>query len=230
MRSETSRQVAPRREGATTKDDPEPRWLALVAVLVTGGLYLALPSGLTVGPRWAFPAVVATMLVATAATHRVGHHRLDRTLGLTLTALVTGQMVWSLVLLIVALPAHRESPNALLVSAASLWTTNILVFALWYWRLDGGGPHQRDLQPSHISGSFLFPQMGLSQEARIAIGADRWSPNFIDYLYLAFNTSTALSATDTAVLSRWAKILTMIQASISLTVLALLAGRAVNML
>jgi hypothetical protein len=226
----TTRPPIPRRQSAIAKDDPEPRWLAIVAVLATGGLYLALPSGLTVGPRWAFPAVVATMLVVTALTHRLGHHRLDRMLGLSLISVVTIQMVWSLVLLIVALPSHSESPNALLVSAASLWTTNVLVFALWYWRLDAGGPHKRDQRPTHISGSFLFPQMGLSPEARMAIGADRWSPNFIDYLYLAFNTSTAFSATDTAMLSRWAKVLTMIQAAISLAVLALLAARAVNML
>src|SRR5262252_197557 len=215
---------------APAKSDQEPRWPALIAVLAVGGLYLALPPGLTSGPRWIFPTLVGLLLVPTVISHRVGRHHLDRLLGFSVTSLVTAQMVLSVALLISALPSHREAPDALLVSAASLWTTNILVFALWYWRLDAGGPHGRDARVRHTSGAFLFPQMTLSPEAKVASGVDRWSPNFVDYLFLAFNTSTAFSPTDTAVLSRWAKILTMIQALISLTVLAVLAARAVNIL
>ena len=212
------------------KPDQEPRWPALIAVLAVGGLYLALPPGLTSGPRWIFPTLVGLLLVPTVISHRVGRHHLNRLLGFSVTSLVTAQMVLSVALLIAALPSHREAPDALLVSAASLWTTNILVFALWYWRLDAGGPHGRDARVRHTSGAFLFPQMTLSPEGKLASGVDRWSPNFVDYLFLAFNTSTAFSPTDTAVLSRWAKILTMIQALISLTVLAVLAARAVNIL
>ncbi|HMF98669.1 MAG TPA: hypothetical protein VKE96_30420 [Vicinamibacterales bacterium] len=215
---------------APAKSDQEPRWPALIAVLAVGGLYLALPPGLTSGPRWIFPTLVGLLLVPTVISHRVGRHHLDRLLGFSVTSLVTAQMVLSVALLIAALPSHREAPDALLVSAASLWITNILVFALWYWRLDAGGPHGRDTRIRHTSGAFLFPQMTLSPEAKLASGVDRWSPNFVDYLFLAFNTSTAFSPTDTAVLSRWAKILTMIQALISLTVLAVLAARAVNIL
>jgi hypothetical protein len=218
------------RQAVSKRADREPRWPALVAVLAVGGLYLALPQGLTAGPRWMFPTLVGLLLVPTVISHRVGHHRLNRMFGFTINALVTGQMVLSVVLLIAALPSHFESPAALLVSAASLWTTNILVFALWYWRLDAGGPHGRDARDRHTGGAFLFPQMTLSPEAKIASGVDAWSPNFVDYLFLAFNTSTAFSPTDTAVLSRWAKLLTMIQAMISLTVLAVLAARAVNIL
>jgi len=219
-----------RHAAVVAKPDLEPRWPALIAVLAVGGLYLALPPGLTSGPRWIFPTVVGVLLVTTVISHRVGRHHLDRVLGFSVTAVVTAQMVLSVGLLVGALPSHRESPDALLVSAAALWTTNILVFALWYWRLDAGGPHGRDARARHTSGAFLFPQMTLSPEAKLASGVDRWSPNFVDYLFLAFNTSTAFSPTDTAVLSRWAKILTMIQAMISLTVLALLAARAVNVL
>lgn len=116
-------------------------------------------------------------------------------------------------------------PKTLLLSAVALWVTNILVFALWYWRLDAGGPHERERVPGHKEGAFLFPQMNLG-----TISDPNWSPNFVDYLFLAFNTSTALSPTDTPALSRWAKILMMIQATISLTILALLAARAVNIL
>jgi hypothetical protein len=129
-----------------------------------------------------------------------------------------------------ALPAHREQPTELLVSAGSLWMTNILVFALWYWRLDAGGPHGREARPGHHEGSFLFPQMTMPPEAKMAADLDDWSPNFVDYLFLAFNTSTAFSPTDTPALTRWAKVLMMLQSLISLAVLALLAARAVNIL
>jgi hypothetical protein len=104
------------------------------------------------------------------------------------------------------------------------------VFALWYWRLDAGGPHGRDSRLRHAEGAFLFPQMTMLPEAKIAAGQQTWSPNFLDYLFLAFNTSTAFSPTDTPALTRWAKMLMMIQSMISLTVLALLAARAVNIL
>jgi len=210
--------------------DPEPRWQALIAVLATSGLYLALPQGLTVGPRWVFPMIVSLLLVATVAAHRWSHHHFDRMLGFALTSLITIQMIVSLFRLIGALPAHREAPTALLVSAGSLWSTNVLVFALWYWRLDAGGPHRRERREGHTHGAFLFPQMTMLPEARAAANLESWSPNFVDYLFLAFNTSTAFSPTDTPALTRWAKVLMMVQSLISLTVLALLAGRAVNIL
>jgi uncharacterized membrane protein len=211
-------------------DDPEPRWPALIAVLAVGGLYVSLPPKLTVGPRWLFPALIGAFLVPTVISHRAGRHHLDRVLGFTVTALVTLGMIVSVVLLIRALPTHDESPTALLVSATSLWITNILVFALWYWRLDAGGPHGRDSRPGHAEGAFLFPQMTMPPEAKAAAGQETWSPTFIDYLFLAFNTSTAFSPTDTPALERWGKVLMMLQSIISLTVIALLAARAVNML
>jgi len=99
------------------------------------------------------------------------------------------------------------------------------VFALWYWKLDAGGPLGRDRTTGRVKSSFLFPQM-LTQQG----GDPSWSPQFMDYLFLAFNTSTAFSPTDTAVLSRWAKIGIMLQSLISLTIVALLAARAVNIL
>jgi hypothetical protein len=212
------------------RDDPEPRWPALIAVLAAAGLYLALPSYLTIGPRWLFPALIGLFLVATVIAHRMGRHHLDRILGFTLTVVVTVEMIVSVILLIRALPSRRESPTDLLLSATSLWTTNILVFALWYWRLDAGGPHGRDSRPGHAEGAFLFPQMTMLPEAKAAAGLEAWSPNFVDYLFLAFNTSTAFSPTDTPALERWGKVLMMLQSIISLTVLVLLAARAVNIL
>jgi len=106
----------------------------------------------------------------------------------------------------------------------------VLVFALWYWRLDAGGPNQRDLNSSHTNGAFLFPQMTMEKSSTAAGEQSRWSPNFFDYLFVAFNTSTALSPTDAPVMARWAKLLMMLQATISLAVIVLLAARAVNIL
>ena len=149
--------------------DPEPRWPAAIAVIAVGGLYLALPSYLTVGPRWLFPAAVGALLVPTVITHRAGKHSLNRILGFTVTGLVTIGMIVSVILLIAALPSHKQSPTQLLISAAALWATNVLVFALWYWRLDAGGPHGRDSRLGHPDGAFLFPQMTIPLDAEIGL-------------------------------------------------------------
>lgn len=210
--------------------EPEPRWPALVAVLAVGGLYAALPEALTIGPRWSFPAIVLILLVPTVISHQTSRHRLNTLLGFLVDAVLTVELTISIVLLIGALPSHKESPQALLLSASSLWITNILVFALWYWRLDAGGPHQRDREPGHKNGAFLFPPMTMAQEALKEAGLEDWSPEFVDYLFLAFNTSTAFSPTDVPVLARWAKVLMMLQSLLSLLIVALLAARAVNIL
>lgn len=217
-------------KGAPEQWDPEPRWPAMVAALAVGGLYAALPNYLTVGPRWLPLALVVVLAVPVVITHVKGHQLLNRVLGFALSTVVTLWLIFSLCLLIGALPGHREPPIRLLVSAASLWLTNVLVFALWYWRLDAGGPAIRDARFGHPDGAFLFPQMTLTPEVKAQLGQEAWTPNFVDYLFLSFNTSTAFSPTDVPVLARWAKILMMLQSVISLTVLALLAARAVNIL
>jgi hypothetical protein len=210
--------------------DPEPRWPAFIAILAVGGLYAALPGYLIIGPHWLFPAIVIMLLVPTMISHGTGHHTINRFFGFTVNVVLTIGMMVSVGLLIHALPTHKESPTDLLLSASSLWFTNILVFALWYWRLDAGGPHGRDKLFGHSDGAFLFPQMTMSSEAKTDAGEHGWSPNFVDYLFLAFNTSTAFSPTDAPVLERWAKLLMMLQSLVSLTVLVLLAARAVNIL
>jgi hypothetical protein len=213
-----------------TARNAEPRWPSFIAIVAVGGLYFALHEDLIVGPRWLLPATVVALLIPTAISHRTGRHGLDRRLGLVVSALLTTGLIASVLLLVRSLPSHRQSPVALMRSAASLWCTNILVFALWYWRLDAGGPHDRDLRATHDAGSFLFPQMTMAPEAREAVGQAVWRPGFMDYLFLAFNTSTAFSPTDTAPLTRWAKVLMMTQSILSLIVLALLAARAINIL
>ena len=208
----------------------EPRWPAALALLAIGGLHYALPSSLTLGPDWLLVVIVAILLIPTVYTHRIGRHTADRVLSYITLGFVTTEMIASLILLIAGLPSHRDSPKALMVAAAGIWFSNVLVFASWYWRLDAGGPHQRDLRRSHTDGAFLFPQMVLDAELRREMGEQNWSPGFVDYLFLAFNTSTAFSPTDVPVLSRWAKLMMMVQAAISLGTVVILAARAINVL
>jgi len=208
----------------------EPRWPAMLALLAVGGLRLALPESLSAGPAWLLIAVVAVLMIPTVWARYREMDMLNKMLGYVLTSIVTLDMVWSLYLLIAALPSKKEAPQDLLRSAAALWLANILVFASWYWRLDAGGPRARELRGVHTDGAFLFPQMTLNPDEKRQMGEQCWSPGFVDYLFLAFNTSTAFSPTDSPVLSSWAKLLMMIQALISFATVALLAARAVNIL
>jgi hypothetical protein len=211
--------------------DPEPRWPALIAILSAGGIYAALPGSLAVGPQWLLPSVAVVLGLAGLATHRVGYHRTNIIIGYVVSIVLTAFLLWSTVRLVRALPSHREPPVQLLRSAMALWTTNVLVFALWYWRLDAGGPHAREARAEgHTAGAFLFPQMLIDGPASREPDGSPWSPQFVDYLFLAFCTSTAFSPTDVPILSRWAKVLVMVQAVISLSVISVLIGRAVNIL
>jgi hypothetical protein len=210
---------------AASRTSGEPRWPVVLALLAVGGLNAALPEPLSFGPYWLLLTVVSVLLVPTVISYRAGRRRLNQVLGHLVLGTVTASMIWSLSMLIVRLPTHSDPPKTLLLSAAALWTANVLVFASWYWRLDAGGPNERDLRKDHSDGAFLFPQMMLQGEQ------DRdWHPGFVDYLFLAFNTSTAFSPTNVPVLSRWAKLMMMVQASISLMTVALIAARAVNIL
>ena len=204
---------------------PEPRWPATLAAIALAGLYFALPDRLTPGPNWIGPAVIVAGLTVLVATHRAGFRTANHVSSLVMLGSITAALAWSLAMLVTGLPSKKESPTELLRAAVALWSSNILVFASWYWRLDAGGPNIRDARGPHVNGAFLFPQMSLCDAASRA-----WKPGFVDYLFLAFNTSTAFSPTDVPVLARWAKVLMMIQSSISLGTLAILAARAVNIL
>ena len=208
----------------------EPRWPATLALVVIGALHYALPSVLTPGPDWLPLLLIIVLSIPAILAHRRKMYRANETIGYVLLALVTVYLIVALALLIGRLPAHRESPKALLIAASGLWASNVLVFASWYWRLDAGGPNQREIRGVHTGGAFLFPQMMLEGELRKNIAGPYWSPGFVDYLFLAFNTSTAFSPTDVPVLSRWAKLMMMVQSCISLSTLAILAARAINIL
>jgi hypothetical protein len=203
----------------------EPRWPAILALLAAGGVHFIIPAPLRFGQEWLLLAVVSVLLIPTVVAHRAGKMQLNRALSHSVLGAVTASMVWSLGLLIRRLPQHLDPPQELLRAAAALWIVNVLVFASWYWRLDAGGPNARDLRDAHDEGAFLFPQMITPWESD-----KNWRPGFVDYLFLAFNTSTAFSPTDVPVLSRWAKLMMMVQACISLATVALLAARAVNIL
>jgi hypothetical protein len=209
---------------------PEPRWPAVMAIVAVGTLYYVIPEQLTVGPGWLLLVVTGCLLLPTMIFHRIGMAMLNEIFAYVSLSVITIALVASLTLLVMRLPEHKDPPVELLRAAGALWVGNILVFASWYWRLDGGGPNERDRRGVHTDGAFLFPQMMMDQSLKRQMGEECWSPGFIDYLFLAFNTSTAFSPTDVPVLSRWAKVMMIVQSMISLATVALIAARAVNIL
>jgi hypothetical protein len=211
-------------------DKPEPRGQAILAVLAIVAIYLALPRNLVVGPIWLLPTIIVVLLVPTTMSHRVGKQSLNRTLGFVINGITTLALIGSVFLLVRTLPAHREPPLQLLRSAGLLWLTNVIVFALWYWRLDGGGPTLRQTQKKFGSTSFLFPQMQIPHDERMQFECARWRPRFIDYLFVALTQSSTFGPTDAPLLARWAKVLAMVQILISLTIVVLLVSQAVGVL
>ena len=211
-------------------DKPEPRGQAVLAFLAICAIYLALPRNLVIGPIWLLPTLIVVLLVPTVVSHRVGRQSLNRTLGFVINGITTPALIGSVILLVRALPAHRESPVQLLRSGGLLWLTNVIVFALWYWRLDGGGPTLRQKEKKFGSKSFLFPQMQIPHDERGQFECTRWRPRFIDYLFVALTQSSTFGPTDAPVLARWAKILAMVQILISLTIVVLLISQAVGVL
>ena len=211
-------------------DEPEPRGQTIAAVLAVGAIYLALPRNVVVGPIWLLPTVIVVLLVPTVVSHRIGKISLNRILGFVINGITTLALIVSVTLLVRLLPSHRESPLQLLRSGGLLWLTNVIVFALWYWRLDGGGPTLRHKLKKFGSTSFLFPQMQITHDERGQFACARWRPRFVDYLFVAFTQSSTFGPTDAPLLARWAKVLAMIQISISLTIVVLLISAAVGAL
>ena len=211
-------------------DKPEPRAQALLAVLAIGAIYLALPRNLVLGPIWLLPTLIVILLVPTVLSHRLGRYSLNRTLGMIINGIITLALIGSVILLVRTLPTLRSLPLQLLRAGGLLWLTNVIVFALWYWRLDGGGPTVRHKEKKFGSTSFLFPQMQIPQDERAQFACARWRPRFVDYLFVAFTQSSTFGPTDSPLLARWAKVLAMIQILISLTIVVLLISRAIGVL
>src|SRR2546430_3001378 len=154
-------------------DKPEPRWQALLAFLAIGGIYLALPRNLVFGPIWLLPTIIVVLLIPTVVSHRAGKRSLNRALGNLINGITTLALIGSVFLLVRALPSHKESPLALLRSGGLLWLTNVIVFALWYWRFGGGGPDFRPKQNKIRSASFPFSPKQNPHDQRRPFSAGR---------------------------------------------------------
>ncbi len=215
----------------TKRPAPEPYWPAGLAVLVAVALYLTLPSQIVIREpfiRYVVPglelAMLITLTVALPYRH-VQESGLRRKASMTLTGLISVANAVSLTYLIhLLLYDMSVQGRVVLYAAFDVWVTNVIVFALWYWELDGGGPPKRLRDPS-TPRDFAFVQM---TDAEVA--APGWQPRFTDYLYVSFTNSSAFSPTDTMPLTRWAKLLMMTQAGLSILTLLLVAARAVNIL
>ena len=202
------------------------QWLiATLGALLVGVIYFALGESLTVGPNWLVFVLEVLLLVPplfwVLVMRRPISERVLRTLNIGLLVVLTLALASSLALLVQELP-HLSKGYTILRSAGLLWLSNILIFATWYWEIDGGGPHQRH-RAGHIAADFQFPQ-------QVGGKPMRWAPGFVDYVFLAFCSATALSPADTMPLTQRAKLLMMVQALISLLILVLLVARSVNIL
>jgi uncharacterized membrane protein len=191
-------------------------------------LDLALPEKVTLGPAWLLPAIEGLLLLGLTAASPHPHMRhspLRRRIAIAMIGLVSAVNAVSLVLLChYLLHGGKESGRSLILAGVVLWVTNVLLFGLWYWELDRGGPIARALEPRTLP-DFLFPQM-----ANPELGPDGWEPGLIDYLYTSFTNATAFSPTDTMPLSQTAKALMAGQSLIALVTVGLVVARAVNIL
>jgi uncharacterized membrane protein len=208
-----------------------PLWPA-AAILAAAGLYADLPSKFIAGSsagafgvaRWVVPALTLLVLASLAAIRPRGRIT-RRHLAIGTIGIVSAANSVSIALLIHLLinGAHATAPT-LLRAAVHMWAVNVLLFALWFWQLDGGGPLARP-RCAPVERDFLFPQ-----QTEAALMAGGWRPLFLDYLYVSFTNATAFSPTDTLPLSRWAKMLMLVQSAISLALAVMVVARAVNIL
>ncbi len=228
LRLEAESGATRRRPAWLHPETGEERWPAAMAIGAAIALQFALPERLAIGPRGLLPGLeVALALGIVVANPR----RVDRRSAwlrgasvalIALTSLVNG---WSSLELIRELIAGSlNGAGALLGTGASIYVTNIIVFGLWYWEWDRGGPVAR-AHGDRFYPDLLFPQMGQQH-----LAPPDWHPTFVDYLYVSYTNATAFSPTDTMPLARWAKLLFLCQSAIALCVAALVIARAVNIL
>lgn len=210
-------------------ENGDPYWPAQLSIGVAIALNLALANQITIGPRFLLPAVEGVLLIALimiAPARATVRRRGERRFALAVIATV------SLVTIVLVIRLVHQLVNGgsgvhgrpLVLSGAVLWVTNVLLFAVWYWEMDRGGPVARYQGTNEIV-DFQFPQMDSPQFA-----PDRWRPGFLDYLYLSLTNSTAFSPTDTLPLTHTAKITMAIQGVTALLIVGLVIARAVNIL
>ena len=207
----------------------EPRVQVTIAIVAAIGLMIALPSRVANHPRWVLPALATLLLIAVfvARSARFGHRaRLLRITSLSLIAVMSLSNATSGGRLIVDLVRVQgiQKPSELLLTGGAIWLTNVIVFGIWYWEFDRGGPIER-AAGSQPYPDFVFPQMTNPELAP----AD-WEPGFVDYLYVSFTNAMAFSPTDAMPMTRWAKLTMLTQSLISVVTLVLVIARAVNIL
>jgi hypothetical protein len=210
----------------------ELRWPVALTTAAAIALQVAVPDKLVlVSPSWILPAAQGALLIVlvTANPHRIDREsQINRSLSLTLGALLSLANGWSVVRLAIGITQGTvgQKPSQLLIAGAMIWLTNVIVFGLWYWEWDRGGPVARALNLGNKYPDFQFVQMVSPPEM---VPPD-WEPAFLDYLYLAFTNAAAFSPTDVMPLSRWAKVAMTVQSIISIVTVALVVSRAVNIL
>ena len=208
---------------------PQSYWPPRLAILAAIVLYLLLPDRLIPGPRYVVPGIEAGVLLVLSTTtpHRSGGEQGSRKrwLAMGLVAIISAGNLINLGLLLHELLHGRvNNGRELIFSSVAIWLTNVIVFGLWYWELDRGGPGARH-DPDHRRPDFLFPQMTTPGAA-----PPDWAPSFVDYVYVSFTNATAFSPTDSMPLTPAAKALMTAQSAASLLTVALVAARAVNIL
>jgi uncharacterized membrane protein len=206
----------------------DPLWPGQAAVAVAIALNLGLSKEILVGPRWLLPGVEALLLavlVVVAPGRATAHSAGRRRLALSVIGFVSLTNVVSLALLVHFLVGGgKVGGHQLILSGALVWLTNVLLFAVWYWELDRGGPVARFLEPERLP-DFQFPQMENPQ-----LAPPGWRPGFVDYLYTSLTNAMAFSPTDTMPLTPIAKSLMGIQSVAALATVGLVVARAVNIL
>lgn len=216
----------------------EPRWHASLAAIAALVLYISLPPKVTFGPVWIVPVLVLVILVPLSLLAPVRKHETggQRIAAIALIAVLNIFNVASVILLIHAILHPGKHSNfgggSLLLAGVQIWLTNILVFAMWYWEVDGGGPDARAHAPSagdFKNSAFLFPQMAFG-DVRMNCIDPSWKPLFMDYLFLAFTNASAFSPADTFPLTRLGKALMIAQAFISFVTIGVIVSRAVGSL
>jgi uncharacterized membrane protein len=209
----------------------EHRWPVAIAILVVIGLLALLPGRIKLFPGW-FPYAIGIVeiipIIAVELTKGNPHWiRFERIVTLLFVVLIVVGTLVNLASLIQKMIQQSTEIGGLQLFASSIavWTTNILAFSMLYWQIDSDGPEAR-MNASGKRPDFLFSQ----QSAPAEIVSPDWRPNFVDYLYLGFTTATAFSPTDVLPMTSRGKLLMMLNSSISLLTLVVVAARAINIL
>lgn len=207
----------------------EPVWHVQTAVLAAIILQLFLPDSFVFGSRYLLITTEVLLLLAMSFTtpkERIFKSLSRRINVLLLIGLTSFANAYSLAEIARQLLQNGQITKGreLVLSTLNIFLTNIIIFALWYWEMDGGGPGEREAAAKYDH-DFLFPQDS-HQEFR----HPSWRPTFIDYLYVSSTNAMTFGPADTKPLSRRTKLLMLSQATISLVAIALVAARAISIL